>query len=73
MTVQSDSTTSPENPGGFNSEAEILPLVGVSRRTLKKWRERGLIAYVKLPGSRRILYSWESVRSALLRAQKNTE
>jgi predicted site-specific integrase-resolvase len=58
---------------GFLSESQILPRLGVSRRTLSSWRERGQIPFVRLPGSRRILFDWESVRNALLRAQKNTE
>ena len=57
---------------GFQTESQILALVGVSRRTLKNWRDRGLIPFVKLPGSRRILFDWESVRAALLRRQTST-
>jgi predicted site-specific integrase-resolvase len=68
--VNLNSSTAPVNPGGFKSEKEILLLVGVSRRTLKSWRERGLIPYVKLPGSRRILFDWDSVKSALMRQQQ---
>jgi hypothetical protein len=63
----------PPQNGGFQSESQILPLIGVSRRTFATWRERGLIPYVKLPGSRRVLYSWENVRAALLRQQKGQQ
>jgi predicted site-specific integrase-resolvase len=62
---------SPEKDA-FLSEIQILPHLDVSRRTLAKWRARGLIPYVRLPGSRRILYDWASVRSALLRQQSGT-
>lgn len=56
---------------GFKSESQILPLLGVSRRTLSSWRERGLIPFIRLPGSRRIIFDWESVRAALLRRQRD--
>jgi predicted site-specific integrase-resolvase len=65
--------SAPPGNGGFQSESEILPLVGVSRRTFKNWRDRGMIPYVRLPGSRRILFDWDSVRAALLRQQKETQ
>jgi predicted site-specific integrase-resolvase len=65
--------SAPPHDGGFLSESQLLPRLGVSRRTLKTWRDRGLIPFCRLPGSRRILFDWESVRGALLRAQKNTE
>jgi predicted site-specific integrase-resolvase len=60
----------PPHDGGFLSEVQILPRLGVSRRTLANWRTRGLIPYIRPPGSRRILFDWESVRAALLRQQQ---
>jgi predicted site-specific integrase-resolvase len=59
----------PLHDGGFLSEIQILPRLGVSRRTLANWRTRGLIPYVRLPGSRRILFDWDSVKAALMRQQ----
>ena len=50
--------------------AELLPRLRVSRRTLATWRSRGVIPFIRLPGSRRILFDWNSVRAALLRQQK---
>jgi predicted site-specific integrase-resolvase len=61
--------TVPPAQSGFQSESAILPRVGVSRRTLKNWRDRGLIPFVRLPGSRLIKYHWPSVEAALLRQQ----
>jgi predicted site-specific integrase-resolvase len=65
--------TVPPAQSGFQSESEILPHVGVSRRTLKNWRDRGLIPFVRLPGSRLIKYHWPSVEAALLRQQRGGE
>jgi len=65
--------SAPPPDGGFQSESQLLPRLGVSRRTLKNWRDRGLIPFCRLPGSRLVKYHWPSVEAALLRAQKNTE
>jgi predicted site-specific integrase-resolvase len=64
--------TAPPAPTGFQSTSQILPLLGVSRRTFGTWRKRGLIPYVRLPGSRKLLFDWASVRAALLRRQNGT-
>jgi predicted site-specific integrase-resolvase len=60
----------PPHDGGFLSQSELLPRLGISRRTLANWRRRGLIPYVKLPGSRRLLFDWQNVKAALLRQEK---
>jgi predicted site-specific integrase-resolvase len=59
----------PSIQGGFHSEAEILPRLDVSRRTLKTWRDKGLIPFIRLPGSRLVKYHWASVEAALLSRQ----
>jgi phage terminase Nu1 subunit (DNA packaging protein) len=59
----------PPHDGAFLSESEILPRLGVSRRTIANWRQRGL-PFVKLPGSRLLRYHWPSVENYLLRQQK---
>jgi predicted site-specific integrase-resolvase len=71
--INQDQPPTPPSKGGFQSEEQIRPLLGVSRRTLKNWRDRGLIPYVKLPGSRRILFDWPSVQAAILRQQRGGE
>jgi excisionase family DNA binding protein len=50
--------------------AEVLQRLRVSRRTLACWIDRGLLPVIKLPGSRRLLWDWGSVHSALLRHQR---
>jgi predicted site-specific integrase-resolvase len=60
----------PPHDDGFLSEIQILPRVGISRRTMKNWRDRGLIPFVRLPGSRLVKYHWPSVEAAILRQQK---
>ena len=57
---------------GFLCEAELLEILPVSRRTLGNWRSQGRIPFVKLPGSRRVLYHWKSIEAALLRTQRIT-
>lgn len=57
-----------KNQDGFISEAEILALVPVSRRTWYDWRRAGKVPYVQL--GRKLLYHWDSVRKALLRQQR---
>jgi predicted site-specific integrase-resolvase len=65
-----DIPNTPPALSGFQTESQILPLLGVSRRTLKNWRDKGLIPFCRLPGSRLVKYHWPSVAAALLRNQK---
>jgi predicted site-specific integrase-resolvase len=64
--------TAPSSEGGFLSESQIIPRLGISRRTLANWRNKGVIPYIRPPGGRRILFDWDSVRAALLRRQTGT-
>jgi hypothetical protein len=53
---------------GFISETQLLKtILPVSRRSLANWRQKKLIPFIRLPGTRRILYDPASVRAALLR------
>ncbi len=54
----------------FIDESELRRRLPVSRRTLLTWRQTGKLPFVRL-GGRRILFHWESVKSALLRFQRN--
>jgi predicted site-specific integrase-resolvase len=57
------------SPGdGFIDTAQLRERVPVSSGTLFNWRKSGKIPYVAL--GRRVLFHWESVQSALLRAQR---
>jgi predicted site-specific integrase-resolvase len=62
--------TVPPAQSGFLSESQILPRLGVSRRTLANWRCKGVIPYIRPTGGRRILFDWDSVKAALMRQQK---
>lgn len=53
----------------FIDEQEMLRRIPVSRRTLFAWRESGKIPFVRLSGSRRVIFHWPSVVAALLRMQ----
>lgn len=55
---------------GLVDEKTVLTVVPVSRRTWGNWKRRGLVPFIRLPGSRRCLYDLESVRGALLRMQR---
>jgi len=46
-------------------------VVPISARGLRNWRNRGLIPYIRPPGTRRILYHKRPVIEALLRMQKS--
>ena len=58
-----------ERPG-FITKDELLLRLPVCKRTLQEWLRRGLIPFIKLPGTRRVLFSWPDVQNALLRNQK---
>jgi predicted site-specific integrase-resolvase len=60
------------NEPGFIDTKQLLARLPVSRRTLHSWRKSGKIPSIRLCG-RRVLFDWESVRTAILRAQNNTE
>lgn len=62
-----------EVSGGFLTTAELLQKIPVCRRTLSNWIAGGQIPYVKIPGSRKLLFHWGSVHEALLRLQRGTE
>jgi len=51
----------------FLSEAQLLEKIPVCRRTLNSWRRRKLIPFIRLPGTRRVLYDFDLVHAALLR------
>jgi hypothetical protein len=55
------------------TELDMLREIPVCRRTLKQWRDDGTLPFVRLPGSRRIIYHRKTVESALLRHQKGGE
>ncbi len=50
-------------------EATLLERLPVSPRTLRNWRDKGLLPFIRLPGTRRLLYDWGSIHAALLRRQ----
>lgn len=58
-----------QHQGGFVDEPELLRRLPVSRRTLHTWRTTGKLPFVRVPGSRRVLYFWPNVEAALLRQQ----
>jgi len=70
QTVQKESPEMERFESGFLSEAELLKRLPICRRTLTSWRKRGQIPFVRLPGSRRVIYHWQSIEAALLRMQQ---
>lgn len=61
-------TTPTEEGVGFINDAELLRRIPVCKATLKNWRTRGWLPYIK--AGARILYHWPTVRAALLRRQR---
>ncbi len=49
---------------------ELLRRVPLSERTLREAIKRRQIPHIRLPGARRLLFDWESVRLALTRFEK---
>jgi hypothetical protein len=72
MLNEQTSSATAETPG-FISESQLLARIPVCRRTLNSWRQKKLIPFIRLPGSRRLLYDFESVRGALLRMEQGGE
>ena len=70
QTVQNESPGTGRGESEFLSESELLKRLPVCRRTLTSWRKRGQIPFVRLPGSRRVIYHWQSIEAALLRMQQ---
>ncbi len=54
---------------GFLTERQLLDRLHVCRRSLVSWRKSGKIPFIRL-GTRKLLYHWESVETALLRLQR---
>ena len=55
---------------GFIDKVQLLQRLPISRRTLQEWIRLGLIPWIKLPGTRRIIFDWPAVEAALRRNQK---
>jgi hypothetical protein len=64
--------TAPPGHAGFLDQKQLLARLPVSRRTLYNLRLSGL-PYIRLPGTRKILYDWDSVQSFFLRQQRGRE
>lgn len=62
--------TLPIPADGFLSFEQILPRLPVGARLAREWTRTGIIPSIRLPGSRRVLFHWPSVESALLRRQR---
>lgn len=45
----------------FLSQQELAARWGVSESTVFNWRDRGILPYFRVPGSKRILYSIEKI------------
>jgi hypothetical protein len=54
---------------GFLDQKQLLARLPVSRRTLFNLRQSGLPS-IPIPGSRKVLFHWDSVRAFLIRQQR---
>lgn len=55
---------------GFLDFKQLCQRVPLSERTLREAIKRRQIPHIRLPGARRLLFDWETVRVALLRHQR---
>ena len=46
---------------GYLTQAEVAGRFRVSQSTVKNWREKGLLRYLRVPGSTRVIYPMDSV------------
>jgi hypothetical protein len=63
------SSQAPAEALEFLNERQLLARVPISPRSLRNWRSRKVIPFIRPPGSRRILFHWPSVESSLRRQQ----
>ncbi len=54
----------------YYSTAQVCRMLKISRKTLQKYRDQGLIGFVKAPGSRKYLYTKEHVEQ-FINSHKN--
>lgn len=45
----------------YLTQAEVADRFRVTQSTVKNWREKGLLRYLRVPGSTRVLYPIDSV------------
>lgn len=57
----------------FIDFAELSRHVPLCERSLREAIRRGRIPSIRLPGSRRVMFHWDSVQEALLRLQRGAE
>ena len=46
---------------GYLTQAEVADRFRVTQSTVKNWREKGLLQYLRVPGSSRVLYPINAV------------
>lgn len=74
--MQNVPTPAVTNADPANSRAAFITLQEMTERlpmteqTIRKKCKKGLLPFIKLPGSRRLLFDWETVRNTLLRHQR---
>lgn len=62
--------TQSASPPGFIDFTELSRRIPLCDRSLREAIRKGRIPSIRLPGARRVLFDWESVRAALLRNQR---
>ncbi len=66
--IRAEQNQTPAGEQGFIDEKRLLAKLPISRRTLGKWKAKGIIPHIKI--GRRCLYDWPSVQNALFRHQR---
>lgn len=65
-----EAATTADRTNDIIDEKTLLDRLPVSPRTLRNWREKGLLPFIRLPDTRRVLYSWGAVHATILRRQR---
>ncbi len=58
------------SPPGFLDLTELQTRIPLSERTIRSLIAKRVIPHVRLPGGRRLLFDWPSVKRSLLRYEE---
>ena len=70
--VQHPDAAPPSALAEFINLQQLCERLPLSERSIRAAIKKGHIPCIKLPGSRRLIFCWETTRGALLRYQRGT-
>ena len=70
MAESQRTASAPSALAAFITLTQLRERLPLSERTIRNEIRKGSLPVIKLPGSRRLLFDWETVRNTLLRHQR---